>query len=349
MKKPNHKPFFSIVIPTYNRSKYLQCAIQGIVGQDYVDYELIISDNASSDDTEKMVSQFLSNRVRYFRNTKNVGWIKNLQNAISHSKGKYIIFHGDDDFIYDRQCLRKLYELLLHNPVGLIRLNYLSYSNQFGEVFDFHVPKLTDIHINAKQTGEDVVSFIQKMDPFFVTGIVIRKNTGAVTKDFIDSEYVPWFPMMFNALIKHGGRVCPTYSFVASWSQNSNPRYKMKQGVYSFEKYYYEVKKHVDEKYYKKFLREHIRVLVSEFPAAKYFLSTKEYIAFALHALTLDTSLQISPYFWIYFLGSLVTPKFVLKSLRNYYLHKKCEAKIRGSKHILAHIAIFRKIKDDAV
>ena len=345
MKKQNRKPFISIVIPTYNRSKYLQCAIQGVLQQNFKDYELIISDNASTDDTQKVVSGVISNRVRYFRNKKNIGWIGNLQNAIDNANGKYIFLHGDDDYIFANNCLPHLHEILMKYPVGFVRMNYLTYADKTGDISDIHNPRLTAKTIKSKLKGDDIVSWIQEIDPFFITGQIISKK--ALTKNrLIQSEYVPWFPAMYEAIKKQGGVVLPEYHFITSWSQNDTPRYKVKNNEYAFEKYYLEVKKQVSESFYIRFLNRHLRILISEFPAARYYLSLKAFWQYALHVLDLDSTKRKSLYFWFYFLGSLVMPKFVLSGLRYYFLHKRNEDGQNYSA-IRHHIANFQKIKED--
>lgn len=345
MKKQNLKPFFSIVIPTYNRSKYLQCAIQGVLQQNFKDYELIISDNASTDDTKKVVSRFISNRIRYFRNKKNIGWIGNLQNAIDHAGGNYIFLHGDDDYIFDKYCLSQLHTFLVTHPYGLVRMNYLTYADKTGEVFDVHRPLLQSKNLKQKSTDEDIVSYIQEIDPFFITGHIfaqkfLKKNL------LIQSEYVPWFPAMYEAVKDKGSVVLFENHIIASWSQNDNPRYQMISGEYPFERYYLEVKKHVRSSFYKIFLHRQLCILISEFPAARYYLSIKDFYYYALHIFDLDRSLRIAWYFWFYFLGSLVTPKFVLHGLRNYLLNTR-KNMLTVDQNICRRIAIFQKIKDD--
>jgi len=60
------KPFFSIVIPTYNRGNYLKLAIKSILRQNYDDYEIIITDNASTDNTKEVIYSFRNKKIKYF-------------------------------------------------------------------------------------------------------------------------------------------------------------------------------------------------------------------------------------------------------------------------------------------
>ena len=64
------KPIISVVMPTYNNSIYIKKAIDSVINQK-VDYELLIIDDASTDNTYEVVKPYLSDRIKYIRNSKN--------------------------------------------------------------------------------------------------------------------------------------------------------------------------------------------------------------------------------------------------------------------------------------
>ncbi len=90
-------PNISVCLPTFNRAHYLRGAIENILSQTFQDFELIICDNASTDETQKVAASFQDPRIRYIRNSSNIGvaanWIKTLQMAA----GEYCSIIGDDD------------------------------------------------------------------------------------------------------------------------------------------------------------------------------------------------------------------------------------------------------------
>ncbi|HHP7230841.1 MAG TPA: glycosyltransferase family 2 protein [Xenococcaceae cyanobacterium] len=89
----------SVCIPTYNRSHYLQYAINSVLNQTYTDYELIICDDASTDDTATVVRQYQDNRLRYIQHPQNMGRSKNMRSGFSAATGVYFIKFDDDDAI----------------------------------------------------------------------------------------------------------------------------------------------------------------------------------------------------------------------------------------------------------
>lgn len=106
-------PLVSVCIPTYNRSSKLERAIKSVQNSDYHNLEIIISDNASSDDTQS-VSVRLTNgdkRIRYFRQAGNIGPVGNFEFSRARAKGKYFMWLADDDYLdlnYISRCVEAL-------------------------------------------------------------------------------------------------------------------------------------------------------------------------------------------------------------------------------------------------
>ncbi len=92
-------PRLSIGLPVYNGERYLGEAIESVLDQTYEDYELIISDNASTDQTASICKQFRNqdSRIRYFRQAKNIGLAPNHNFVISQARGKFFKFAHHDD------------------------------------------------------------------------------------------------------------------------------------------------------------------------------------------------------------------------------------------------------------
>jgi glycosyltransferase involved in cell wall biosynthesis len=93
-------PMVSIGLPVYNGEEYIENALEKIIKQDYEDFELIISDNASNDRTQEICLRIAQNdkRIRYFRNTENIGLAANHNRTFELSRGKFFkwVAHDDD-------------------------------------------------------------------------------------------------------------------------------------------------------------------------------------------------------------------------------------------------------------
>lgn len=94
------KPFFSIVMPTRNRAHLLRHALQSALDQTFDDYEIIVSDNCSQDDTVRAVKELATSRVRYVRPNRPLSMPDHWEFALDYAQGRYITYLCDDDALY---------------------------------------------------------------------------------------------------------------------------------------------------------------------------------------------------------------------------------------------------------
>ena len=88
----------SIVMPTYNTSKYIEDSIRSVLSQTHKEWELLIVDDCSEDNTDEIIAPYLKDtRIHYLKNEKNMGAALSRNRAIREAKGKYIAFLDSDD------------------------------------------------------------------------------------------------------------------------------------------------------------------------------------------------------------------------------------------------------------
>ena len=121
----------TIGIPVYNGEKFLEEKITSILNQDFVDFELIISDNASTDSTKEICSKFATNdkRVKFFSHKKNLGAIWNFDFILKKAKGEYFMWTATDDKILP-EFYEKNIQILEKNPNIVCSASQVKY---FGE------------------------------------------------------------------------------------------------------------------------------------------------------------------------------------------------------------------------
>jgi glycosyltransferase involved in cell wall biosynthesis len=114
-------PLVSIGIPTYNRAdSYLRYALRSAVSQTYKNIEIIVSDNCSPDNTESVVKTFDDPRMRYYRQTENIGPVKNRHFCLEQSRGDYFVMLLDDDLIDHDFISTCMDAVRCHTEVGVI-------------------------------------------------------------------------------------------------------------------------------------------------------------------------------------------------------------------------------------
>ena len=90
-------PRVSVVIPTHNRAEWLPRAVGSVLAQTWTDFELLIVDDHSTDETPAAIARFADARIRSFRHERNFGQSKALNTGIEHARGEYVAFLDDDD------------------------------------------------------------------------------------------------------------------------------------------------------------------------------------------------------------------------------------------------------------
>lgn len=104
-------PLTSICVPAYNSARFIGATLESILAQTYADFEIIITDDRSTDDTVSVVKRFSDSRIRLIENEVNLGIGGNWNKALSHAKGKYVKLMGGDDLIYP-ECIQRQVEQL---------------------------------------------------------------------------------------------------------------------------------------------------------------------------------------------------------------------------------------------
>ncbi|MBI4979777.1 MAG: glycosyltransferase family 2 protein [Spirochaetes bacterium] len=113
-------PLVSICIPTYNRPEYLLKALRSCFAQTLQDFEIIITDNSPDDRSQKLVRSLSHRKIKYYRNSQNIGGLKNIERARRLARGTYIKYLMDDDLLR-ADCLEKMVAVMEQYPnVGVV-------------------------------------------------------------------------------------------------------------------------------------------------------------------------------------------------------------------------------------
>ena len=109
MKKQDNT-LVSIITPTYNSSKYIKETIESVLEQTYTQWELVITDDCSSDNTANIVKHFQStdSRIKFYQLEKNSGAAVARNNSIKNSKGVFLAFLDSDDLWYETKLQSQL-------------------------------------------------------------------------------------------------------------------------------------------------------------------------------------------------------------------------------------------------
>lgn len=162
------KPLVSILMSTYNWSKYIEDSIESVLKQTYDFFEFIIIDDYSSDNIEKIVKYYLKKdkRICYIKNNKNIWLTKSLNRWLSLAKWKYIARIDDDD-LWNRKKLKNQVDFLEENDDCWIIWTNFRYIDKNWKIIWNRVRYETDDKIKAT---------ILRVNPFVHASVLFRKN-----------------------------------------------------------------------------------------------------------------------------------------------------------------------------
>ncbi|NLO72254.1 MAG: glycosyltransferase family 2 protein [Porphyromonadaceae bacterium] len=124
----------SIITPSYNTAIFLEETIQSVLNQTYKNWEMIIVDDCSTDNTDEIIRKFDDQRIKYYKNQENVGAAISRNTAISYAKGRWVAFLDSDD-LWEKDKLEEQVKFMKENNISFTYTGYM------------------EIDENSKQTG----------------------------------------------------------------------------------------------------------------------------------------------------------------------------------------------------
>ena len=164
-------PVVSIGMPVYNAQNFLAQTLEAILAQTYTDFELLISDNASSDQTETICRRYAARdpRIRYIRHPSNLGASENFNRLVAMSNGRYFKWAAHDDLCAP-EFLAKCVQMLDSEPSAVLCYTRGQVIDQDGNTVQVYQPKpgLAATHpqrryheaINAIHPGVGIVPMV---------------------------------------------------------------------------------------------------------------------------------------------------------------------------------------------
>jgi glycosyltransferase involved in cell wall biosynthesis len=118
-----NRPLITVGLPVYNCERYLELAINSILLQSYVDFELIIINDGSTDNTEKIIKSFNDPRIKYIKDTTRRGLVYRLNQLIDLASGSYFVRMDADDIMFPYRLEMQLQGLMLNPDPNCIAIS----------------------------------------------------------------------------------------------------------------------------------------------------------------------------------------------------------------------------------
>lgn len=202
------KELVSVVMPSYNTAGYIGAAIQSVLNQTYADWELIIVDDCSTDNTDEIVATFKDDRIQYLKNEKNSGAAASRNKALRLARGKWIAFLDSDDLWLPEKLERQL--------------KYMK-DNNYSFTYTDYMIQLNGEWLPYVYTGPNAVNKRKMIDYCYFSTITViydREKVGLIQIEPVakNNDYAMWlkiiektpcyrFPECLSFYIKHDGSI----------------------------------------------------------------------------------------------------------------------------------------------
>ncbi len=133
------RPLVSVIMSVYNGAKFLRPAIESILDQDCGDFEFLITDDCSADESVEIISSYEDSRIKLIRNPENIGLTRSLNNMLELCEGKFIARMDSDDISLPER-LKKQTRFMEENPEILLLGTNCLFIDEAGENCNFSMP-----------------------------------------------------------------------------------------------------------------------------------------------------------------------------------------------------------------
>jgi glycosyltransferase involved in cell wall biosynthesis len=169
-------PTVSVIIPSYNHERFVRECIQSVLNQTFQDFEIIITDDASTDRTVEIIEQFDDRRIQLFKHATNQGVSITANNCIRHASGSYIAWLSTDDVWYPEKLEVQVRYLNEHPEIGVVfgKVDWIDESGNL--ITDTSFPYLNLFNVENKTR-------VEWLRHFFLTGNCLSLPCSLVRKE----------------------------------------------------------------------------------------------------------------------------------------------------------------------
>lgn len=198
----------SIIMPSYNTAAYIADSIRSVQAQTYENWELIIVDDCSTDDTDAVVASFSDNRIRYLKNPVNSGAAVSRNYALREAKGKWIAFLDSDD-LWEPEKLEKQIRFMREHDYKFTYTDYRIRLNGVWLPYVYTGPMVVNERKMKDYCYFSTITVIYDREYVGLIQIApVRKNNDyAMWLKIIKKTHCYRYPECLSSYIKHDGSI----------------------------------------------------------------------------------------------------------------------------------------------
>jgi glycosyltransferase involved in cell wall biosynthesis len=209
-------PRFTIAIPTFNRARLLKGCVSSALSQTYPHFEVVVSDNASTDETQDMLRQFSDRRLRVIRQDTNIGLIPNWNACLKAARGDYILILSDDDRVQPWLLQRCVEIMGVASQVPIVITLCNPHSMSLGRTWPARTSRT--YHSGIWDGTDILMEFLTNRISVAICSVVMRtdllRRGGGISPQYPHAaDFAAWAPMLFLGEAGLVNEACATFAY----------------------------------------------------------------------------------------------------------------------------------------
>lgn len=334
MKKNNLKMRFSICMPVYNGAKVISPTIKSILSQSFSNFDLVIVDDCSKDNSKEVIKSFKDKRIKYYRNEKNLGYSGNIEKCRQKATGDILYLMGQDDILGEDALLNTAKAFERSEDIGVVTRPYFWFDEEIEKPVRAKKqlnPNQDEI-VSIKDDPEKIVRLFETLDQ--LSGLAYKRK-------FMDLPFHPdIFPCHVYPFVsifkKHPAVFLKDYNIavrIGSSQTRSLSSIYVKSPMRSWREMFENVFPEERFKYFRKYMIKNFVAtnyvgLVQLRNYARFIYFLREVFYLLKYRLENITSFE----FWCFSLGCLLIPPFLLIPMVDWYKNNIISKKLNWIK-----------------
>jgi glycosyltransferase involved in cell wall biosynthesis len=222
------KPAISVIMPFFNCEKYIARALESVLNQTFIDFELILINDASSDSSDDIIKKYLTDkRIIYIKNLTNKKIVANLNMGLKLAHADIVARMDGDDICYPDRFFKQYDYLVAHPNISIVG-SFVHIIDENGVVVDKRTKLLHP---------EDIKRELIVYDPFTHPAVMFRKkavtDVGGYRNNFSAEDMDLWFRLIYSG---HNGANVPEY--LLAYRHHANNVVAQKNRAVSFNDFH---------------------------------------------------------------------------------------------------------------
>lgn len=174
---------FSILMPAYNGASVIKDTLKSILSQSYSNFEIIVQDDASNDNTIEVVKSIGDNRIKIYKNEKNLGYSKNLNSLSAKAQSDIIYLMGQDDILAEEALMNTYKAFKISDDIGAVARPYYWFYKDY-----ISIPVRATKQLNPN--GNEIVKIDDDFQKIILVIDVAGQLSGlAIRRKFLDTPF----------------------------------------------------------------------------------------------------------------------------------------------------------------